>query len=68
MPFPISSSGTLEIHSPGEAGLAVIVAAVENALSEVKAKKLSVKDGEISVRGGIFRFVDGWNQLVAISS
>ena len=68
MPFPISSNRTLEIHAPGEASLPAIQAAVENALNEAKAKTLSVKPGEISFRGGIFRFVDGWNQLGAISS
>ena len=68
MPFPISSNRTLEIHAPGEGSLQAIVAAVEEALREAKAKKLSVKPGEISFRGGIFRFVDGLNQLSAISS
>lgn len=45
-----------------------MMAAVESALREAKAKKLAVKPGEISFRGGIFRFVDSLNQLSAISS
>jgi hypothetical protein len=68
MPFPISSNRTLKIHAPGEEALTTIAAAVEDALHEAKAKKLFVKPGEISFRGGIFRFVDGHNQLGAISS
>jgi len=67
MPFPFSSSGTLEIHAPGEASLTAIVAAVEDALRGAHAKKLCVKDGEISFRGGLFGFGGRWNQLLAIS-
>lgn len=68
MPFPISSNRTLEIHAPGEACLPEIEAAVKDALLEAKAKQLSVKPGEICFRGGMFRLVNGHNQLLAISS
>ncbi|MCX6851525.1 MAG: hypothetical protein NTY98_21700 [Verrucomicrobia bacterium] len=68
MPFPISSNRTLEIHAPGEACLPAIEAAVKEALIEAKAEDLSVKPGEICFRGGMFRLVNGHNQLLAISA
>ncbi len=68
MPFPFSSRGTIEITTHGTASLPPIVSAIENAIRDSKPTSLSVKDGVVSFRAGVFRFVNNWNQLVSISS
>jgi hypothetical protein len=68
MPFPFSSSGTIEITTHEAASLKPIVSAVENAIRDSKPTNLSVKDGVISFRAGAFRLVNGGNQLVSIGS
>ena len=68
MPFPFSSRGTIEITTHGAASLPPIVSAIENAIRDSKPTSLSVKDGVVSFRAGVFRFVNNWNQLISISS
>lgn len=68
MPFPFSSSGTIEITTHEAASLQSIVSAIENAIRDSKPTNLSVKDAVLSFRAGVFRLVNGGNQLVSIGS
>lgn len=68
MPFPFSNSGTIEVISHEAASLQPIVSAIENAIRDSKPTSLSVKDGVLSFRAGVFRFVNNWNDLVSIGS
>src|SRR4051812_21779463 len=68
MPFPFSSSGTIEVTSHETAGLHPIVSAIESDIRDSKPTSLSVNDGTLSFRAGVFRWVNSWNQLVSIGS
>jgi len=68
MPFPFSSSGTIEIHASGPSASKRIVLGVTSAIRNCEPGSLLVENDVVSFRAGIFCFVGNWNQLVHISS
>ena len=68
MPFPVSAKGTLDVQLHREADAEKLITAVVSAIRNESPSDLSRQSNEILFRGGVFRLVWNWNQLVSITS
>ena len=68
MPFPLSAQGAIEVPLTRAEDAERLIKALETALRNESASEMSRHANELTFRGGIFRLVSNWNQLVAITS
>ncbi len=68
MPFPFTATETVVTIPCQPADLPRMIDAVETALKGQKGSALSRSSHGLTFRGGLLRFVSGWNQLAAIGS